>query len=111
MLLVCLIGSFAKVVLICFVAWFATDIANNLLLLDFVVCPLQMILVFELLLIFFIFPFKRLGWKYSSFKIYKTPSVRLVVEYLGCRPQGVGFQVPELIRAAQTRPSEVRERK
>jgi len=29
----------------------------------------------------------------SSFKIYKTPSARLVVEYLGCRSQRVGFQV------------------
>ena len=48
--------------------------------------------------------------KYSSFKICKTPSARLVVEYLGCRPQRVGFQVPALIRTAQARPSEAREK-
>ena len=58
MLLVCLISSFAKVALICLVAWFATDVAYDLLLLDFVVCPLQTILVFKLLLFFFIFPFE-----------------------------------------------------
>ena len=29
--------------------------------------------------------------KNSSFKIYKTPSARYIVVYLGCRPQGVVF--------------------
>ena len=58
MLLVCLIGSFAKVALICLVVWFATNVADNLLLLDFAVCPLQAILMFEWLLIFLIFPFE-----------------------------------------------------
>ena len=58
MVLVCLTASFAKVALICMVAWFATDVADNLMLLDFAVCPLQMIMVFELLLILLIFPFE-----------------------------------------------------
>jgi len=39
-------------------AWFATNLADNFLLLDFAVCPLQTILVFELLLILLIFPFE-----------------------------------------------------
>ena len=30
-------------------------------------------------------------WENSSFKIYKTPSARYIVVYLGCRPQGVVF--------------------
>ena len=58
MLLVCLICSFAKIALICLVAWFATDVVDNLLLLDFAVCPLQTILMLDWLLIFFIFPFE-----------------------------------------------------
>ena len=29
--------------------------------------------------------------KNSNFKIYKTPSARYIVVYLGCRPQGVVF--------------------
>ena len=58
MLLVCLTGTFAKVALICLVAWFATNVADNFLLLDFAVWPLQMILMFEWLLIFLIFPFE-----------------------------------------------------
>ena len=55
MLLVYLTGSFAKVALICLVVWFATNVADNLLLLDFAVVALQMILVFEWFLIFLIF--------------------------------------------------------
>ena len=58
MLLVCLTGSFVKVALICLVASFATNVADNLMLLDFAICPLQTVLLFEWLLIFFIFPFE-----------------------------------------------------
>jgi len=58
-LLVCLIGSsFAKVALICFVAWFATDVIDSILLLDLAVCSFQLTLRFGLLLIPLIFPFE-----------------------------------------------------
>ena len=61
MLLVCLTGSFAKVALICLMAWFATSVENNLLLLDFAVCPLQKIVEFEWFLILLIFSFESIS--------------------------------------------------
>ena len=48
-------GSFAKVALVCFVAWFSTNVTDNLLLVDLVVCSFQLVLKFGLLLILFIF--------------------------------------------------------
>ena len=39
--------------------------------------------------------------KKLSFNIYKTPIIRYIVEYLGCCPQGVEFQLPELIQTFQ----------
>jgi len=46
----------------------------------------------------------------SSFKIYKIPSARLVVEYLGVVRRELGFKYQDSIRAAQSRPNETREK-
>lgn len=57
-LLVYLTGPFAKVALICLVAWFATDVANDLLLLDLAVWSFQLVLMFGLFLILLILSFE-----------------------------------------------------
>ena len=59
--LVCVTGSFAKVALVCFVAWFSKNLIDNLLLVDLAVCSFQLVLMFGLLLMLLVFPFERIS--------------------------------------------------
>ena len=51
-------SSFTKIALISHVAWFTTDVTDNLLLLDLVVCSFQLIVIFGLLMILLILSFE-----------------------------------------------------